>query len=131
GLSARLDEVLHLHLFELAGPENEVPRSDLIPEGLTDLCDPKRKLPSHSSLDVREVHKNPLSCFRTEVDHGGSVFDRAHLRLELQVEVPRFRERVLRLTVRTRGREIDVVRAEAALAGLTVHHRIGEVINVA
>ena len=35
----RAREVLHLHLLELAGSKDEVPRRDLVPEGLADLCD--------------------------------------------------------------------------------------------
>src|SRR5206468_5590776 len=37
-------EVLHLHLLELARAEDEVPRRDLVAEGLADLGDAEREL---------------------------------------------------------------------------------------
>ena len=43
GLVGR-DEVLHLHLLELAGPEDEVLRGDLVAERLTHLGDAERWL---------------------------------------------------------------------------------------
>src|SRR6476620_7564168 len=41
---ARLDEELHLHLLELASPEDEVARCDLVSEALADLTDAERRL---------------------------------------------------------------------------------------
>src|SRR2546429_677440 len=41
---ARLHEVLHLHLLELAGPKDEVAGSDLVPECFADLRDPEGDL---------------------------------------------------------------------------------------
>ena len=38
------DEVLHLHLLELAGAEDEVLRGDLVAEGLADLGDAEGRL---------------------------------------------------------------------------------------
>ena len=43
-LVAGLDEELHLHLLELAHPEDEVAGADLVPEALADLGDPERHL---------------------------------------------------------------------------------------
>ena len=40
----RADEVLHLHLLELAHPEDEVAGADLVAERLADLGDPERQL---------------------------------------------------------------------------------------
>src|SRR4030088_2415288 len=40
----RGDEELHLHLLELARPEDEVARRDLVAEALADLSDPERRL---------------------------------------------------------------------------------------
>src|SRR4029077_1695435 len=48
-------EVLHLHLLELARPEDEVAWRDLVAEGLPDLRDPERKLLPRGLLDVLEV----------------------------------------------------------------------------
>ena len=41
---AGLDEVLHLHLLELASAEDEVPDGDLVAEALADLRDAEREL---------------------------------------------------------------------------------------
>jgi hypothetical protein len=43
-VGAGLDEELHLHLLELAGTEDEVPRGDLVAERLADLPDSERDL---------------------------------------------------------------------------------------
>ena len=43
-LGAGLDEELHLHLLELAHPEDELPRNDFVAEGLADLSDAERQL---------------------------------------------------------------------------------------
>ena len=43
-VGARLDEELHLHLLELARPEDEVARRDLVAERLADLRDAERNL---------------------------------------------------------------------------------------
>jgi hypothetical protein len=43
-VGARLDEELHLHLLELAGPEDEVAGRDLVAERLPDLGDAERDL---------------------------------------------------------------------------------------
>ena len=59
-----LHEELHLGLLELAGPEDEVPGGDLVPEGLPDLRDPERDLLPGGTLDVQEVDKNTLGSFR-------------------------------------------------------------------
>src|SRR5687768_12150971 len=37
---AGLHEKLHFHLLKLAGAKNEIPRRDLVAEGLSDLSDP-------------------------------------------------------------------------------------------
>ena len=55
----RPDEVLHLHLLELAHPEHEVARADLVPEALADLGDPERELLARALLDVLEVDVAP------------------------------------------------------------------------
>src|SRR6202453_1456220 len=60
----RLDEELHLHLLELAGAEDEIARSDLVPEALADLPDAERWLPAGSRHHVREVHEDALRGLR-------------------------------------------------------------------
>src|SRR5688572_9468396 len=43
-LCARLNKKLHFHLLKLPHAKNELPRNDLIPECLTNLCNTKRNL---------------------------------------------------------------------------------------
>src|SRR5690606_16595723 len=50
-VGAGLDEELHLHLLELAGPEDEVARRDLVAERLADLADAERDLLARRLLD--------------------------------------------------------------------------------
>src|SRR5262249_25008923 len=85
----RVDEVLDLHLLELAGPEDEVARRDLVAEGLADLADTERQLPPRGLEDVVEVHEDALRCLRPEVGEGGVLLDGAHERLEHQIELAR------------------------------------------
>src|SRR4029079_1746744 len=47
-----LDEVLHLHLLELAHPEDKVARADLVAEALADLGDTERDLLPAPLLDL-------------------------------------------------------------------------------
>src|SRR5204862_7333564 len=51
----RRDEGLHLHLLELAGAKDEVPRGDLVAERLADLGDSERGLSARELKDVLEV----------------------------------------------------------------------------
>ena len=98
----RPDEVLHLHLLELAHPEDEVARADLVAERLADLGDPERQLLARRLLDVLEVDVRALGRLRAQVDDRRLVLDRAHERLEHQVEPAR------------RGQRAAVVRAAQA-----------------
>src|SRR5204862_4812859 len=61
-----LDEVLHLHLLELAHPEDEVAGADLVAEALADLGDPERQLLAARTLDVLEVDVAALSGLRAQ-----------------------------------------------------------------
>src|SRR2546430_17657106 len=60
-----VDEVLDLHLLELAGPENEVAGGDLVPEALPDLGDSEGKLQVHRLQHVVEVDEDPLGRLRS------------------------------------------------------------------
>ena len=66
-VGAWLDEELHLHLLELAGAEDEVPRRDLVPERLADLADAERDLPARGLLDVLEVDEDSLGGLGPQV----------------------------------------------------------------
>ncbi|GBD40363.1 hypothetical protein HRbin38_00218 [bacterium HR38] len=83
----RADEVLDLHLLELPHPEDEVPGSDLVAEGLADLGDAEGKLPARAVQDVLEVHEDALGGLRAQIGQGGLVLHRAHVGLEHHVEV--------------------------------------------
>ena len=89
GRLLRADEVLHLHLLELAHPEDEVARADLVAERLADLGDPERQLLARRLQDVLEVDVRALGRLGAQVDDGGVVLDRAHERLEHEVEAAR------------------------------------------
>src|SRR5690625_6870113 len=84
-----MDEILHLHLLELTSPEGEVAWSDLVAEGLSNLCDPEGDPLSTTRQDILEVDEYPLCSFGPEVDHGCLALDRAHEGLEHEVEHPR------------------------------------------
>src|ERR1035437_5002729 len=64
GPLARPDEVLHLHLLELAHAEDEVARADLVAEALADLGDPEGELLPRRFPDVLEVHVTALGRLR-------------------------------------------------------------------
>src|SRR5437899_2569070 len=64
----RRDEELHLHLLELAQPEEEVAGRDLVAEGLAaDLRDAERRLAARELRDVLEVDEDPLRGLGAEV----------------------------------------------------------------
>ena len=88
-LGLRAHEVLHLHLLELAHPEDEVARADLVAERLADLGDPERQLLARRLEDVLEVDVRALGRLRPQVDDRGVLLDRPHERLEHEVEAAR------------------------------------------
>src|SRR5438105_847104 len=81
-ISTRLDEEFHLHLLELARPEDEVARRDLVAEGLTGLCNTERWLLARGGQDVAEVQEDALRGLRSQVGQAGLVLDRTEMRLE-------------------------------------------------
>ena len=139
-------EVLHLHLLELAHPEDEVARADLVAEGLADLGDAEGHLPAAGLLHGLEVDVRALRRLGAQVDDGGLVLDRAHVRLEHEVEAARRRERPRvhgadeaesrhdALVAELAGGEClsarQLVEPEAAMAGAALHERIGEGADV-
>ena len=103
-VGTRLHEKLHFHLLELAGAEQEVLRIDLIPERFSDLCDPERKLLPRCRLHVEKVDEDSLCSLRPQVDDVRRIFDRAHRRLEHEVELAGFGECALCAAVRATQR---------------------------
>ena len=82
------DEALHLHLLELAGAEDEVPRRDLVAEGLADLRDAERRLLARESLQRRlEVQEDALRGLGAQEDRRALLLPPGPIvRLEHQVE---------------------------------------------
>src|SRR6185312_624873 len=135
---AGLDEELHLHLLELARPEDEVPRRDLVAERLSDLGDAERNLLSRGLLDVDEVDVDALRGLGPQIHDGCRVLDRAHERLEHQIELARGTERAFHAAGRALGLgcarrafDLRIVGTKAFLAIAAVDERVNEAGDVA
>jgi len=82
-----LNEVLDLHLLELARAEDEVAGRDLVPEGPPDLGDAERQFEPHRLQDVVEVDEHRPGRSRDGVGERGVVLDGTHECLEHQIEL--------------------------------------------
>ena len=82
------DEVLHLHLLELPGPEDEVLRGDLVAEGLAHLGDAEGRLLPSGLDDIGEVDEHALGRLRPEVGDRPLVLQGPGVGLEHEVEGP-------------------------------------------
>src|SRR5437764_12852302 len=71
---AGLDEVLKLHLFELARAQDEVAGRDLVSARLADLRDADGELAPHRLLHVQEVDEDALRGFGPKVSEREEVF---------------------------------------------------------
>jgi hypothetical protein len=127
-VSPRLDEVLHLHLLELTGAEDEVARSDLVAERLAGLRNAERELAAHRCLDLDKVHEDPLSGLGTQPHHVFVALQGPDVGLEHQVEVARIGELVA-AAVGTVA--LYVVGPVAGIAVHALHQRIGEHLEMA
>src|SRR5215213_390681 len=133
----RGDEELHLHLLKLTCPENEIAGRDLVAERLADLRDPERRLSAGELQDVLEVDEDALGGLRAQVDGRALLLHRPDGRLEHQIEVARLGQvAVGALAGVLRGlltalELVEVIGAEALLAGAAVDERIGEAGEVA
>src|SRR4051812_17361075 len=85
-VTAGLDEVLHLHLLELARAEDEVAGGDLVAERLAGLCDAERRLLARRSHDVEEVDEDALRGLGPQVVQPTLVLDRTEIGLQQPVE---------------------------------------------
>ncbi len=119
---ARAHEILDFHLLELAHPEDEVSRRDLVAEGLSNLRDPERQLAIGRVEHILEVHKDPLRRFGAQVRERLGIRHRSHLCTKHHVERSRLGE-ILRPAVRT-GAVLQMVGAETSFAVAAVDHRI-------
>ena len=86
-LIAWTHEELHFHLLELTHTEDELTRNDFVTESLANLCDTKRNAHTSCFLNVKEVHEDALSRFRTQIDAHRTVGSASHLCREHQVEL--------------------------------------------
>ena len=158
-VGAGLAEELKLHLLELAGTEREVAGRNLVTEALADLADTEGNLLAARALNVFEVYKDTLGSLGTEVNCILRILGNALEGLEHQVELTNVGEIVL-AAGRARnvvvldeslhlvlGKCIDrlrkcnallrrkilnqLVRAEALVALLAVHQRIGKSAQMA
>ena len=133
----RRDEELHLHLLELERAEDEVARRDLVAERLADLRDPERRLAARELGDVLEVDEDPLRRLGAEVDALPRLLDGPDARLEHEVELARLGEVAVGGLARALAGlsaallVVEVVGAEALLAGPAVDERVGEASDVA
>mmetsp|Transcript_25446 Transcript_25446/g.84160 ORF Transcript_25446/g.84160 Transcript_25446/m.84160 type:complete len:392 (+) Transcript_25446:484-1659(+) len=93
GVIVGRDEILDLHLLELARAEDEVARSDFIAKSFSNLSDTERNFSPCSLLHILEVDENALSRLRSQVGNRRSVAEGADLSLEHEVEGSRRSER--------------------------------------
>ena len=127
----RLHEELELHLLELARPENEVPRRDLVPERLPDLGDSEGDLLARRRLNIQEVYVGALSRLGPQIDHGRIILHRPHKRLEHEVEEAGFTEGVLGSAGGTlTAFDLGEIGAKAPVAVATLDERIREAVHV-
>ena len=124
------DEVLHLHLLELAGAEHEVPRRDLVAERLADLGDSEGRPLAAGPQYVGEVDEHALGGLGPQVDRRRGVGHRPGMSGEHQVELPRLGELTPFPAVGAGLGVLQLVGAVAGAARAAVHHRIGEVVEV-
>ena len=132
-------EELHLHLLELAGAEDEVAGRDLVAERLADLGDPERRLLARELEHVLEVDEDPLRRLGAQVGDrepvsltGPTVVSNIRLnsRASVRSHVAVPRPAASRASGRA-ARVLELVGAEALLAGAAVDERVGEPREVA
>jgi hypothetical protein len=144
---AGANEVLDLHLLELARAEGEIAGCDFVAEGLANLGDAKGQLSAHGIEHVAEVDVDALRGFGPHVDQPRIVarIHGADAGAEHEIEGTRGRQ-ILRTTFGTGNllgldggidfgqalgvspllRREHVIRARPRLARAAVRHRIGE-----
>src|SRR5215212_3744726 len=132
----RWDEVLHLHLLELADAEKEVAGRDLVAERLPDLRDAERRSSASELQHVLEVDEDPLRGLRSEVRARARLLHRPDRRLEHEVELARLRQVALLVLAGLLARlaaalrVLELVGAKAQLARAAVDERVAEALDV-
>ena len=79
-------EKFHLHLFELAGAENEIARRHLVTECFADLRDAERQPHARGVQHVFVFQKNALRRFGTQINFGVLVLKHADIGVEHQIK---------------------------------------------
>ena len=124
-------EELHLRLLELARAESEIAGVDLVAEGLTDLSDPEGDLLPGHLAHTAVVREDRAAGLGPQVGHGCGVRLGADPRAQHQVELAGLGQLVVAVLRGAAARRlVQLVCAEALLAGATVHHRVAEVLDV-
>src|SRR5579871_2636279 len=128
---ARMHKVLDLHLLQFTDTEEEVAWGDLIAERLADLRDAERQLAVGGIQHVLEVDEHALRRFRAQIGIGIRIGEGTDLGFEHQIEGARLRQLALALAGVELGMFqalciLELILAETAFAGLTVHKRIHE-----
>src|SRR5439155_7173858 len=104
-------------LLELTGPKDEVAGGDLVPERLADLRDPEGDLLARRLQHVEIIDVDPLRRLGAEVYDRRRLFDRAHERLEHEVEHPRRGQRPLAAADRALRRRLARRALDAGIVG--------------
>jgi hypothetical protein len=123
-VGARPHEELDLHLLELAHPEDEVTRGDLVAKGLADLGDAEGQLPGGRVKDVLEVDEDTLRRLGPQVGVGTLVGHRPDIGLEHHVEGAGLGQ--VGRAAPFAAAVLDVVGPPAALAAAAVDHGVGK-----
>ena len=130
---ARLHEILHFHLLEFAGAEDEVLGDNLVSESFADLCDAEWNLHTVGLDDVLVVDIDALGCFGAEVDKAGAVVHGADICLEHEIELAGIGQFAAAFGAFLPGKLIgvDLIGPEALLALLAVNEGVGEILDMA
>ena len=158
-IGAGLAEELQLHLLKFPGPEGEVAGGNLVAEGFAHLAHAEGQLAAGGTDNVLEINKNALGCLRTQIHGVLSVLGDTLEGLEHQIKLTDIGKIMLaaggagnivgfdevfhlclgegvdglfqRHIVFRRPVLNELVGAEALLALLAVHERIGKAAQMA
>ena len=70
---AGFDEVLHLHLLELARAKDEVTGRDFVAKRFADLCDAERQFATAGVQHVKKIDEDALRGFGTKINQRGRI----------------------------------------------------------
>lgn len=87
-IGPRLTEEFDLHLLEFPRPEDEIPGSDLIPEGFSHLRDAEGDFLPAGPQNIREIHEDSSGRLGPEVDERRIILEHSLMRFEHEVEFP-------------------------------------------